>query len=595
MTHKKLLSKPIAYVMFGGMGFLFLFFCLTGRDLAAEGNILWTTAYTLKTLGISLAAGGALGALVCVGFRRAAQAAEKMQLSPMENSAADGEPDGKGVWKSLCRRASGRGSGRVFGVSFCLMFLAWLPGFFAYYPAICAYDTPIQMGQIIGNSFIDHHPIAHTLLIKGAIVLGENIFGSVNSGIAIYILFQMTFLAFALAVGMSWLWRWERRRIWLILAQLFCMLYPFQLYMSISVTKDMVFASFFVLQLLALYKVLETHRTKELVRFALGTIGMILFRNNGRYAFLVFLVVLFAVFLFGRQQRRFWGRLLLWALGAFLAGNLMLSMIYKATNAQQGDKREMLSAPIQQLARTMIYHGGVGMLPEDDNAMGEADKALINDFLLYESYRKYRPEFADPVKSNTNTYVVRYRAKEFLTTYFRLLTQYPGDFLNAVLAVDAGYLYPGDVSHAYVNAQEGQAAGGGYVQTRWDDNTMNSYGVYKDSKWQWLHDIMEGWANDNAYLKIPVLKYLFVPGVWVWLYLLLLGWWVLQRKFRLCIPLSLIFGYYLTLLLGPTVQLRYIYPIMLAFPFLLFVSANYTLMAGQKVDDVMDEVWEYGR
>lgn len=589
MTHNKLLAKPIAYVMFGGMGFLFLFFCLTGRDLAAEGNIVWTAAYTLKTLGISLTAGGALGALVCFVFYRAAQTAGKMQVPAAEKLGADR----KGGWKSLCRRASGKGVMKVFGLSFCLMFLTWLPGFFAYYPAICAYDTPIQMGQIVGNSFIDHHPIAHTLLIKWGIALGETIFGSVNAGIAVYILFQMAFLAFALAVAVALLWRWRIRRIWLLLIQLFCMLYPFQLYMSISVTKDMVFASFFVLQVMVLCEALETHRTKELTWFFFSTIGMILFRNNGKYAFLVFLAVLFPVFLFGKGQRRFWGKLLLWSLGAFLTGNLMLSMIYKATDAQQGDRREMLSTPIQQLARTMLYHGGVGVLPEDDDTMEETDKALVDDFLLNESYRKYRPEFADPVKSNTNTYVARYRAKEFITTYLRLFTQYPGDFLNAVLAVDAGYLYPGDVSHAYVNAQEGQAAGGGYVQTRWDENTMNSYGVYKDSKWQWLHETMEAWAGDNAYLRIPVLKYLFVPGVWVWLYLLLLGWCVLQRKFRLCIPLSLVFGYYLTLLLGPTVQLRYIYPIMLIFPFLLFAGARYRLIAGQ--EGAIGEDGKHGR
>nr|MDE6949933.1 hypothetical protein [Lachnospiraceae bacterium] len=71
------------------------------------------------------------------------------------------------------------------------------------------------------------------------------------------------------------------------------------------------------------------------------------------------------------------------------------------------------------------------------------------------------------------------------------------------------------------------------------------------------------------YLQIPLFKYLFVPGVWIWLYLLLAGWYLINRRFAKCIPLALVFGYFLTLLLGPAVQLRYLYPVMAVFPFLL--------------------------
>ncbi len=63
---------------------------------------------------------------------------------------------------------------------------------------------------------------------------------------------------------------------------------------------------------------------------------------------------------------------------------------------------------------------------------------------------------------------------------------------------------------------------------------------------------------------------MFVPGVWFWFYLLLLARLVMKKRYRECIPLALIGGYFLTLFLGPTVQLRYIYPVMAAFPFVLF-------------------------
>ncbi len=555
VTANGLRSKLSAYGIFCFLGMLFCFCCLTERDLAIQGNILWTGAYLFKTLGISLLFGGGMGAVLCFFICKGAV----RKVSGQDSARAEERDTFLG----------GNRWGRVFGLSMGLTFAAWIPAFLAYYPAICAYDAFSQTGQIVENYYIDHHPIFHTLLIKAAMELGERVLGSVNAGIGCYTVCQMLLLAAAFAFGVMMLWKRSVRRSWLYLVQGFCMLYPFHLYMSVSMTKDTVFAAFFLIQLTALCAVMDGGKNPgmELV-FYVGTVGMILFRNNGKYAFLVFFAILFLVFVFGKQ-RRLIGRVLLWSAGAFVTGVVLLQGVFYITDAGQGDRREMLSLPIQQFARTMLYHGGVGVMAEDDNTMEERDKALINDFILDQAYRKYRPEFADPVKSSTNTYVARYRWREFISSYLRLFCQYPGDFLNAALAVNAGYLYPGDVSHAYVNAQEGEAAGGGYAQTRWEEETLNARGIYKDTKWQGLFEAMEAWADENAYLKLPVLKYLFVPGVVFWLYLLLLGCRFVRRERMLCMPLVLGLGYFLTLFLGPTVQLRYIYPVMIGFPFLL--------------------------
>jgi len=160
-----------------------------------------------------------------------------------------------------------------------------------------------------------------------------------------------------------------------------------------------------------------------------------------------------------------------------------------------------------------------------------------------------------------------------------LLAEYPGDFVNAALAVNAGYLYVGDESHAYINVN-GRDTGLGYVQTRFLTGELNSYGVYQDSKWRGLFGLFEKWADANGHLQIPVLKYLFVPGVFLWLYLLLAGYLILHKRYDKCVPLALVMGYYVTLFLGPTVQLRYIYPLMIALPFAAVLSMREGQAAG---------------
>ena len=101
---------------------LFCFCCLTERDLAIQGNILWTGAYLFKTLGISLLFGGGMGAVLCFFICKGAV----RKVSGQDSARAEERDTFLG----------GNRWGRVFGLSMGLTFAAWIPAFLAYYPAI---------------------------------------------------------------------------------------------------------------------------------------------------------------------------------------------------------------------------------------------------------------------------------------------------------------------------------------------------------------------------------------------------------------------------------------------------------------------------
>ncbi|MBQ4536049.1 MAG: hypothetical protein II994_00360 [Lachnospiraceae bacterium] len=559
MNQGGLLKKKIAYPLFVVIGFLLVFVWKAESDLAERGNILWTGSYTWGLLALSLVLGGVLGVLVCSLVYRLA--GKKTAVCVTGKCAA---------WVTAL---SDR---KTFLLALAGILLSWLPTYLAYYPSICSYDTPIQLGQVFEGYYIDHHPIAHTLILRVFINLGRNVFGSAGTGMAFYGAFQMTLLAISFAFGIRMVHSRKLGVKWEILLLLYSMFYPFHWYMAVSSTKDTVFSSFFVILMVALADLLWEGRNDFKIKSMDGvlffsTIGMILFRNNGKYAMMVLLVLLIPVLLKGNGSRKLWMRLGFNLLLAFVVGNLLLSGIFKATGAEQGDRREMLSLPIQQFSRCMIYHGGVGVLPEDDNTLDESSKQLINDFILNEGYRDYDPHISDPVKRAANTYAAKHQAKNFVTTYLKLLAEYPGDFINAGLAVNAGYLYPNDVSHAYINVEEGKQ-GRGYIQTYWLEEELNDRGIYKDSKWPGLYGMLEKWADENGYLKLPLLKYLFVPGTYFWAYLIFAAVLLVLKRYRMLLPLSLVLGYYITLFLGPTVQLRYLYPVMIVLPFMMVLS-----------------------
>ena len=569
MQEKKILPRRKGAVLLSVLGCLFVFFAKTEKDLASAGNILWTAGYIGSTLLWTVVLGCLLGFLGTWVVHRLWNRAQTVEDTGKKQAA----------WYARLSAWLQRRSGvQIFFGSLLLLLLAWLPVYLAYYPGICAYDAPVQTGQIMEHYYFDHHPIVHTLFLQGMLWLGSHIFGSVNAGMAFYTAAQMLLLSGSMAYGMLVLHHRKTAAGWQLAIQLLGMFFPFHWYMSVSMTKDTVFSAFLLLQLVSLADLLWEDRNawrpgiRDLL-FALGTVGMILFRNNGKYAMIVLLAFTFLTFCFGKKARKLWGRLLVVCGAAFCVGLFVLSAVFSATHAEQGDRREMLSMPIQQLSRCMIYHGGVSVLAEDDNTMDAADKALINDFILDEAYRDYDPGIADPVKRHTNTYVARYRSGEFIQVYLHLLTRYPGDMINAALATNAGFLSPFDTTHADVNRVEGRA-GLSYVQTRWEEDTLNDRGIYKDSKWPWLFEQLESWAENNSYLRIPVLKYLFVPGSYLWLYLALAAVLVIVDRKRFCLPLAIVAGYYGTMLFGPTVQMRYVYPVMLALPYVLALATG---------------------
>ena len=574
------MKKKTGYLIYILIGILFVFFCMTEHELAAEGNILWNGKWIGKLLAVSLILGSLLGSLIAFVLYR-------MEAFPGREN--------KRIIKKSARAWKRPGPRRLFGLSWLCTMLSWLPGFLAYYPGINAYDFLIQLGQMQRQEYNAHHPLAHTLLMEGFIRLGEQL-GSGTAGMALYILVQMGILAAALAGGIALLGKWEAGGGWLIGLQVLASFLPAHWYMSISATKDTLFTAFMLLLLLMLCGRIGSSRSwsnetesaeagkgqpgnrRKMwyldiwdVGYILFGILMVLFRNNGIYAIAVMAVFFLLAAVFGKKARRLWIKILAETVVGLAAGSMILTVLFHVTGAVQGDKREMLSIPIQQLARTMVYHGGIGVVPEDDDTMEDADKALINEFILYEAYKNYRPDISDPVKGNTNTYVFVYRMKDFFKTYLGLLAEYPGDYVNAVLAVNAGYLSPFDESHAHINEHEGEV-GLGYMQTRWED--PGAFGLDRESKWPWLLEKMEIFADENQYLNVPVLKYIMVPGTYLWLSLLVAAWLLIHKKYRLLLPFALILGYYVTLVLGPTVQLRYIYPVMTALPYLAAWALN---------------------
>ena len=101
---------------------------------------------------------------------------------------------------------------------------------------------------------------------------------------------------------------------------------------------------------------------------------------------------------------------------------------------------------------------------------------------------------------------------------------------------------------------------------------QNWFRIEEDSKLPFLKQFLETQFSENAFLNIPILHFLFAPALYVDLLLWSLCV-ILKGKKRkgVLIPLFLLFLVF-TIALGPGILPRYVYPLMVCAPLLIWMA-----------------------
>ncbi len=436
---------------------------------------------------------------------------------------------------------TGRPAWQIWLCSTVLILLGWIPVFLAYYPSVFAYDAEGQLYQVLAHDYSTHHPLLHTLFLGAFFRLGGSLPGSYPAGMAIHSVVQMLLMAAAFGYTLAWL---AKRNVPFALRTgllLFYALFPTNSVLALSTTKDVLFSALVLLATLSVCEMADgtkdSFQRRDWIRYVLFTTGMLLFRNNALYALLLSLPVLcFLLRAKKKAGRVSWRSCLAFtvlALVLSVAGNLALKT---TLGAQNGSPREMLSIPLQQMARTRVK-AEESLPPEMRQTL---DRYIPSEWV----FAAYNPYLADPVK---NRAVIHDDPAGLIKTWIRLGLEHPQIYIDAFLETSVGYWFLEDRSHAQIYGL-GSESGFGYLST--DTRTMPAgCEIPQQSLLPGLRAVMEQIVSDNSYQNIPILRLLFAPAFY---------WWLL------CLYMC----YYLTLLLSPAVLVRYMYPFVVTAPVL---------------------------
>lgn len=439
-----------------------------------------------------------------------------------------------------------------FWGAWAVIFLCWLPAYLASWPGIFVIDNVFQMKWFLEGNISAHHPILHTYLLGGILSFGKSLLGTYEAGMCIFSVLQMLFLSAVFAYMMKKLEDHMSRRFRIICVLMFAII-PYNPVSAFTTTKDTVYAGFFLLVVLHEYLLICEPEVffsskKRMAEFVALVFLMCAFRNTGIYIF-VFSLPAFVI-----VCRKYWKKVLAVALSCIVLWGLYTGPVYNLLDVQKGSSAEILSVPIQQLARVMT------IAPEE---LTEGEKQMIAEYMP--DYSRYVPRVSDPVKDSFNADLVEQEPMEFVKLWIRVGLKCPIVYLEAFLSTNVGFWnpfmqYPDKGTYLpyipYFGADLGQ------VGVSWEGQVF----IERNSLVPGLSVLYEKMTETGDYNRIPGMRFVYSIAVAFWLIVAGIVYCIRKKRYKMALPFFTLIGLWGTLMLSPVVVFRYGYPLIISLP-----------------------------
>lgn len=433
-----------------------------------------------------------------------------------------------------------------------LLLGCWLPAWLSLFPGAFSYDALAEWEQVRDGMITAHHPVIHVLWL-GGLVEGIHAFtGSYNAGIAVYTFLQMFILANILTCTLRFLDDFHIPGIFQWFALLFYGLSPVMQLFAICATKDVLFSGVLLLFLQQLIRICCTEdgncrSRKKWILFGCTAFFSMILRNNGLYIVLgTLLVMVFAV-------KKCRCRIFLTILGVCGLYAVYTGPVYGMLHVARGGVEEMLSVPIQQMARVHQY---------DFDSLEEQDLEIVYKVIPKEYLEDYRATVSDFVKKGFQEEAFATCKMELLKIWIKWGMEHPLTYVNSFLVNTVDFWYP----HAVID---------GYRDV-YGKSSFFDYKVDKPGKevviLPGMHQYYEKIAWDRQTQTLPFVFLVLSPGWYLVMTMTVFGYLWRCRRYQFIVPGILFFISIVTVLLGPMALVRYVLILYFGFPVVVSIG-----------------------
>ena len=324
---------------------------------------------------------------------------------------------------------------KCFIKSLIIMTVFWLPQIIVRYPCSIPIDSQVSLFQYYGlRKYTTQHPIIYTQLLGRFSDLGEAL-GNVSMGLFLLVLLQCILLLLVLAYTIYTMKQLGVPNWMLFITLLLFALCPVFVGYAITLIVDVFYDTFILLLIdeLAWYLFRQDRYKKGWKHPALtaaAVLGMF-FRQNGFYvvAVLILFVAGRELYLVFRKKQTLASAVLILAvlIVPLGIGKMNTSYLHGKYNATRVSTRAMLSMPLQQTARYMVYHS---------DELSSEEKTIIQKVIDYtpeEFAENYNPYNFDGIKHGFSRKASKKDLLAYLQVWFKLFLRHPETYINATL------------------------------------------------------------------------------------------------------------------------------------------------------------------
>lgn len=445
---------------------------------------------------------------------------------------------------------------------FLIIFICWIPTVLAFYPCNLGYDGGFQILNFLILNFMDHHPIIITLLYSGFFKIGL-ILQSPTTGMFLFSLFQMTFMAIIFALAVKFIAENTNKKWLRNVSIIFYALYPYNQLFSITTTKDVIFAGLMLTFLMKLYKTLKSKRkvTDYIVLIIIGTI-MLLSRNNSVYTLIASLPFVVLVLL---KEKSKCVKIAISFLTIIIMYQGANNVLHKAFS-----NKSIKTTSSEGGLKTYIFTQMVGRTVRDNESnLTEEEKEKISYY--FKDYKeignKYQKNITDATAGMVNGKNINENKKEFIKYCIKLGIKYPMSYIEAFLDITRGYWYLGDTSFSEIQMYNRPGAFELYELKM--PPKYPQYEVKYESKLPQLKNAYKKMFCQNYYQKIPALYVLFQPSIFFYITFAFLLYAIYKKEKNILIIAIVLFTFFASCYLSHCSIIRYMYPVMVSAPIML--------------------------
>ncbi len=446
------------------------------------------------------------------------------------------------------------------GMALCnfIVLLGVYPGFFVY-------DAQTEVTEVLTRSFNTHHPLLHVLLLGGSLAFFNKVMGSYNAGIFAYTLVQMLVMTAIFTYALSFMKKHGAGKKLRTITFLFFSLFPTIVMYTLCSSKDGLFSAFLFLTVLLFIRYMEERKTSKEAKYGKMVCAsaalMMLFRHNGLYAWIVFAIVYYVIYILtkkGSERKRGLLKVLIIPVIVYF---LISNVLSAALSAESGEHQEMLTVPIQQLGRLYSY---------EKDSFTAKEKAVLNKYISDEGLSHYTERLSDILKLYFDNEAYEQDKTSFWKLWLNKALSHPVSYLNSWFLTSYGYWYPGAVINVY--------KGNTVFTFTYEDSSYFGYEVEQPGERHSLipviDDIYRKLSIEKFQQNIPVVSLLFAPGAYFWACIYLVITASRRDKDLYLLPFLLVFMVWLTVLLGPTYLVRYVVYLWYIIPVLILFAFN---------------------